>query len=406
MKENTNTITVILILISIVGLTYFNLTRERIEKTPEVNMKEIKKKIIDSNQVIISGKIRSPKSREARFFNKDTSISTYVNFLGGFNTSFPLDSFGYITFHHGDEVSQMWCATRDTIYLEINTKEFDESIRYEGNPLGSSGASNYLAWKYLYQEENPINFDLSENEFQDNLLQIEKDLFGSVMDSLFQSVPYNNGLELFAAMFSPITTFIIEEQKQWKKEKEYIINRFETLKFMPKPGDPAKDFTYPDIDGNIVSLSDFKGNYVYVDVWATWCGPCRYEIPFLAELEKDYHDANIIFLSVSVDFEAAKQSWMNMVKEKNMEGVQLFASGWSQICQDYGINSIPRFMLFDPKGNVISTNAPRPSSEKIREIFDGFIGSEIASALISEGHVVVDTIENGTLLKFDNPETE
>ena len=63
-------------------------------------------------------------------------------------------------------------------------------------------------------------------------------------------------------------------------------------------------------------------------------------------------------------------------------------------------------MLFDQKGNVISTNAPRPSSEKIREIFDGFIGSEIASALISEGHVVVDTIENGTLLKFDNPETE
>ena len=125
----------------------------------------------------------------------------------------------------------------------------------------------------------------------------------------------------------------------------------------------------------MVSLSDFNGSYVYVDIWATWCGPCRYEIPFLVQLEEDYHDSNIVFMSVSVDTENAKQKWIEMIKEENMGGVQLISTdGWkSQIMKDYAINSIPRFMLFDTDGNVMSVDAARPSSDDIREIFDGFV---------------------------------
>jgi len=161
---------------------------------------------------------------------------------------------------------------------------------------------------------------------------------------------------------------------EWmNKIKNYYLKRHEQVQNVPKAGEAAIDFTYPDMDSNMVSLSDFIGSYVYVDIWATWCGPCKYEIPFLLQLEKDYHDANIIFMSVSVDIENAKQKWIDMINEKNMGGVQLFANGWSQICKDYAINSIPRFMLFDPDGNIISVDAARPSSEEIRETFDGFV---------------------------------
>ena len=114
-----------------------------------------------------------------------------------------------------------------------------------------------------------------------------------------------------------------------------------------------------------------KGGYPcfnYVDVWATWCGPCKAEIPSLQKLEADYHGKEITFMSVSVDTD--KEAWEKMVAEKELGGVQLWADGWSKITKDYAIFSIPRFMLFDANGNVISTDAPRPSSDDIRELLD------------------------------------
>ena len=84
--------------------------------------------------------------------------------------------------------------------------------------------------------------------------------------------------------------------------------------------------------GEDVSLSSFKGSLVYVDVWATWCGPCKAEIPYLKTLEQDYHEQNIVFLSVSVD--TNKDQWLKMVQEEALGGVQLWANGWSQITKD------------------------------------------------------------------------
>jgi len=137
---------------------------------------------------------------------------------------------------------------------------------------------------------------------------------------------------------------------------------------LPRIGEPAIDFTYPDKDGNEFSLSSFNNSLVYVDVWATWCGPCKAEIPALKELEHDYHNNNITFLSVSVDTD--KEAWLKMVAEKELGGVQLWADGWSAITKSYAINGIPRFMLFDANGNVISLDAPRPSSDEIRGLID------------------------------------
>ena len=137
---------------------------------------------------------------------------------------------------------------------------------------------------------------------------------------------------------------------------------------MPKKGEPAIDFTYPDKDGKEFSLSSFKGSLVFVDVWATWCGPCLAQIPALQQLEEDYHDKNITFLSVSIDTD--KDAWLKMLAEKELGGVQLWADGWSEITKSYAIFGIPRFMLFDSKGNAISVDAPRPTSVEIRTMLD------------------------------------
>lgn len=137
-----------------------------------------------------------------------------------------------------------------------------------------------------------------------------------------------------------------------------------------KPGMVAADFTYPDVKGKEISLSDFKGKVVVVDVWATWCGPCRQELPSLKKLEKELHGKDVVFMGVSVDEEKNKQKWLDFVKKEQLQGVQLFASGWSKIAKDYQIKAIPRFMVFDKEGKIVSVDAPRPSNPALKEMIE------------------------------------
>lgn len=133
-------------------------------------------------------------------------------------------------------------------------------------------------------------------------------------------------------------------------------------------GNPSPVFTdYVNHAGGKTSLSDLKGKYIYIDVWATWCVPCLAELPALKEVEKQFHGKNIHFLSLSIDTDKAYKAWVKMVKDKEMGGIQLLAdNGWgSQFINAYGISAIPRFILIDPMGNIVTANAPRPSEPEL-----------------------------------------
>jgi len=153
-----------------------------------------------------------------------------------------------------------------------------------------------------------------------------------------------------------------------------LTKRYELLKTLT-PGKVSPTFTYENHKGGETSLADLKGKVVYVDVWATWCAPCKREIPFLKELDKDYHGKNIAFVSISIDEEKNYDAWRTMVTEKELGGYQLMADkDWkSKFVEDYGIKGIPRFLLIDAEGNILNSDAPRPSSPEIREVIDGLI---------------------------------
>ncbi|WEK18979.1 MAG: TlpA disulfide reductase family protein [Candidatus Pedobacter colombiensis] len=140
--------------------------------------------------------------------------------------------------------------------------------------------------------------------------------------------------------------------------------------YATKSGGQASDFEYPDKAGKLVSLSGQKGKVVLVDVWATWCGPCKQQIPALKQLEQEMHGKDIVIMSVSVDEDKDKEKWLKMIKDENLGGVQLFASGWSKIAKDYKITGIPRFMVFDKKGNIVTVDAPRPTDSKLKELLE------------------------------------
>lgn len=131
-----------------------------------------------------------------------------------------------------------------------------------------------------------------------------------------------------------------------------------------QPGRPSPDFRAWDVEGKSYTVADFKGKYLYIDLWATWCGPCRREMPYLKQLETAFEGRNITFLSLSTD--ARKADWLKVVQNQEMTGMQLFLGQGSRFQTAYKATGIPHFILLDPEGKIVNANMLRPSSDDIR----------------------------------------
>ena len=151
--------------------------------------------------------------------------------------------------------------------------------------------------------------------------------------------------------------------------KADITEKFKKTQGLSK-AKPSPAFDYENHSGGKTSLASLKGSYVYIDVWATWCGPCRQEIPSLQKVEEDFGNKNIKFVSISVDVKKDHDKWTKMVADKKLGGIQLIAdSDWnSSFIKDYAIDSIPRFIIIAPDGTILNADAPRPSDPKLTEL--------------------------------------
>ena len=127
-------------------------------------------------------------------------------------------------------------------------------------------------------------------------------------------------------------------------------------------------FKLLDTNGKNIAFSDFKGKAVYVDFWASWCGPCRQQFPFSHALKDKFSDKQkkqIVFLYISID--ENETAWKNAIVENKLDGVLALSPGnWnSEAVKFFRINSIPRYMLIDKEGNIADPNAKRPSDPAI-----------------------------------------
>ena len=132
-----------------------------------------------------------------------------------------------------------------------------------------------------------------------------------------------------------------------------------------KAGRPSPDFDFEDINGKHWTLNDLRGKYVYIDIWATWCVPCRGELPHLQKLEETFKGMNIAFVSLSCDRDKAK--WEKMVKDQKMGGIQLWGGDDNDFLQKYRAQTIPRFIFLDPSGRIINPDMTRPSEPQTLE---------------------------------------
>ena len=169
----------------------------------------------------------------------------------------------------------------------------------------------------------------------------------------------NFGVEDIAEMENLYNTYVKDTSlvSQYRKKQE----RWD----FSRPGRRSPDFRAVDLSGKEYTLKDFRGKYVYIDMWATWCAPCRREMPYLKALEEQFADAQIVFLGLSVDKD--KAAWEKMVGEGNMTGVQLYLGAQSSFMDAYRVEGIPRFILLDKEGVIISNDMSRPSEDATAE---------------------------------------
>jgi thiol-disulfide isomerase/thioredoxin len=251
----------------------------------------------------------------------------------------------------GDKKTKIWLENESDLTITADAKNFIQTLRFEG--VGAK-ENNFM----LKMERDKSRL-IDKYKLDLNAESLEKEV--SVMVDNWTAVIKSKEL---SEMFNRIMAF-----KIGYIDKESLTAEISNQIAKSRLGNGASPgFSFINYKGGVTTLKDFKGKYVYIDIWATWCGPCRQEIPFLQKIEQTYKDKNIAFISISIDKAKDIDKWRAMVNEQTLGGVQLFADkDWkSDFIEDYGINSIPHFILIDPKGNIVDADATRPSDTALQ----------------------------------------
>ena len=283
-----------------------------------------------------------------------------INKKGEFQTTFEASKDGGLyRLNDGNEGTTMFLKNGYDLTLTLDTKDFDETIVYKGK---GANENNYLAKKALSDEKFEMDlealFDADEATFKEALAKKKANDISMIDGKGFD--------ETLVKMLRP----------SFDQEEKFLLDYYNQKVAAKKmEGIASPSFDYENHKGGKTKLEDLRGKYVYIDVWATWCGPCIAEIPHLKKVEEKYHGKNIEFVSISVDTEKDYEKWKKMVVAKELGGIQLFADkNWtSDFIKAYGINAIPRFILIGPDGKVIKADAPRPSSSLLVELLDSLV---------------------------------
>jgi len=201
----------------------------------------------------------------------------------------------------------------------------------------------YYDEQFAFVKENPSSFVS---------LYLTQEAVGNEMDAA-------KGEPMFV-MLSPA----LQNSEEGMQLKERITIGKKTM-----VGVKAIDFSQPDINGKMISLSSFKGKYVLVDFWASWCGPCRAESPNLVRAYSKYKEKNFEIFGVSLD--QSKDKWLKAVNDDQYTWTQVSeVKGWeTAVVQEYGIEGIPFNILVDPNGYIVARNLRGEALEKkLKEI--------------------------------------
>lgn len=257
-----------------------------------------------------------------------------------------------------------------TSYLRVSGKKAEELdfslndvMSRASKLLDSSLASLFTGVQQIVLSTLPKDADLStkidflRTNYSNEKIRgaIENVLVESYITKFNYSEGYDNGYAVLKTVVD-----------KYGLDKKYLAD-FEKRRATVKGAAFPESVVLKDAEGNTVDFSMFKGKYVYIDLWASWCGPCIKEVPHLQKLEAELENKNVVFLSISVD--AKEEQWKAKMKQLNMHGNQLHNKD-NSLCNNLNVKGIPFFLIYDKEGNLYMYNAPRPSHPGLKILLE------------------------------------
>lgn len=250
----------------------------------------------------------------------------------------------------------------------------NDSLKYPSsiNPLRQQVALNepsllpyndYLTYLGSYMQAKAQNSGNADSAF----FQLVGDsLHGAVKDLvLFQKLKEKIGMQTDSARRNALLQAYLPKVQNSRFQQQ-LVARVQQVNNLQR-GKKAHNFLAEALNGNDYALGNLKSRYVVIDVWATWCGPCKKEAPYFDELANRYTGSNIAFVSLSIDED--KNAWKMNASGKSKRVVQLWAKNATEdLMKQYAVETIPRFMLIDARGNIINAAMPLPSDPEFEQI--------------------------------------
>ncbi len=258
---------------------------------------------------------------------------------------------------------------------------------------GSKSHAAYVSWTELTKEETEQSAALNKeySEYYKKKDQAGMDRIDAAFNKLTEQKNIKNKQYLKDNPSSPIAMFVLKqyagydinaddvepvflslpEQLRASPAGKEMAEKLETAK-KTGIGKMAMDFTQNDTLGNPVSLSSFRGKYVLIDFWASWCGPCRQENPNVVKAFNAYNSKGFTVLGVSLDQPTAKDKWMKAIHDDKLTWTQVSdLKYWkNDVAVQYGIQAIPQNFLIDPQGKIVGKNLRGEAlNKKLAEIF-------------------------------------